>query len=212
MQTYFDNLLSKYQCGFRKGFNAQHSLVSMIEKWKESVDSGGAFSALMSDLSKSFGCLHHDLLIAKLDAYGFDIKSVKLIQQYLSNRKQRVKVGNACSSWKDIFYGIPQGSILGPLIFNIFLCDLFYFLEGVPVASYADDTTSYTVNKTNDLVIKEIEHFSEILFKWFDFNNMKINSGKSHILFSVNDNVSANIDNHTIISENKNELLGTTLD
>ena len=193
----------KYQCGFRKGFNAQHCLVSMIEKWKESVDSGGAFGALMTDLSKAFDCLHHELLIAKLDAYGFDIKSVKLIQQYLSNRKQRVKVGNHTVHGNKFFYGIP-------LIFNIFLCDLFYFLEGVSVASYADDTTPYTANKTNDLVIKEIEHFSEVLFKWFDFNYMKINSGKSHILFSENDNVSANIDNHTIISENN--LLGIILD
>ena len=102
-------------------------------------------------------------------------------------------------------------SILGPHIFNIFLCDLFYFFEGVAVASYADDTTPYTANKTNDLVIKEIEYFSDF-FKWFDFNYVKINSGKSHILFSGNDNVIANIDNHTIISENKNELLGIILD
>ena len=92
------------------------------------------------------------------------------------------------------------------------MCDLFYFLEGVAVASYADDTTLYTANKTNDLVIKEIERFSEVLFKWFDLNYMKINSGKSHIMFSGNDNVIANIDNHTIISENKNELLGIILD
>ena len=91
------------------------------------------------------------------------------------------------------------------------MCDLFYFLEEVSVASYADDTTPYSANKTNDLVIKEIEHFSEVLFKWFDFNYMKINSGKSHILFSGNDNVSANIDDHTIISENKNEPLGIIL-
>ena len=98
IQTYFDNLLSKYQCGFRKGFNAQHSLVSMIKKWKESVDSGGAFGALMTDFSNAFDHLHHELLHAKLDVYGFDIKSVKLIQQYLSNRKQRVKVGNAYNS------------------------------------------------------------------------------------------------------------------
>ena len=171
-----------------------------------------SLGAVMTDLSKAFDCLHHELLIAKLDAYGFDIKSVELIQQYLSNRKQRVKVGNAYSSWKEMFYRIPQGSILGPLIFNIFLCDLFYFLEGVAVASYADDNTPYTANRTNKLVIKEVEHFSEVLFKWFDFNHTKINSGKSHILFSGNDNVSANIDNHTIISENKNELLGITLD
>ena len=119
----------------------------------------------MTDLSKAFDCLHHELLIAKLGSYRFDIKLVKLIQQFLSNRKERVKVDNAYSSWKEILYGIPQGSILSPFIFNIFLFDLFYFLEGVAVASYADDTTSYTASETNDLVIKEIEHFSEVLFK-----------------------------------------------
>ena len=151
--------------GFRKGFNAQHCQLSMIEKWKESVDNGGAFVALMTDPSKAFNCLHHELLRAKFDAYGFDIKSVKLIQQYLSNRKQRVKVGNAYSSRKEIFYGIPQGLILGPLIFNIFLCDLFYFLEGVALANYIDDTTPYSANRTNDLVIKEIERFSKVLFQ-----------------------------------------------
>ena len=70
----------------------------MIKKWKESVDSGRVFGALMTDLSKAFDCLHHKLLIAKLDAYGFDINLVKLIKQYLSSRKQRVKVGNAYSS------------------------------------------------------------------------------------------------------------------
>ena len=205
MQTYFDHILSKYQFVFCKGFNAQKCLVSMIEKWKESVDNGGAFGALMTDFSKAFNCLHHGLLIAKLDAYDFDIQSVKLIQQYLSNRKRRVKIGNAYSSWKEIFYGIPQGSILGLLIFNF--CDLFYFLEGIAVASYADDSTPYSANK-NDLVIKEVEHFSKVLFKWFGFNYKKINSGKSNMLFSGNSNVSANIDNHTIISENKNEVLG----
>ena len=91
------------------------------------------------------------------------------------------------------------------------MCDSFYFLEGVSVASYVDDTTPYSANKTNDLVIKEIEHFFEVLFKWFDFNSMEINSGKNHMLFSRNDNVSANIDDHTIIFEIKNELLGIIL-
>ena len=80
------------------------------------------------------------------------------------------------------------------------MCDLFYFLEGVTVASYAHDTIPYSANKANYLVIKEIEHFSEVVFKWFDFNCIKINSGKSHILFSGNDNASANIEDHTIIS------------
>ena len=95
MQTYFELILSKYQCRFCKGFNAQHCPVSMIERWKESVYNGGAFGTLTTDLSKASGCFHHGLFIAKLDAYGFDTKSVKLTQQFLSNRKQRVKVGNA---------------------------------------------------------------------------------------------------------------------
>ena len=100
MKTYFDNFLSKYHCGFCKQFNAQHCLVSMIEKWKKSGDYDGTFVALMTDLSKVFDCLHRELLIAKLDSYGFDMKSVKLIRQYLSMRKQRVKPGNAHSSRK----------------------------------------------------------------------------------------------------------------
>ena len=164
LQTYFDDILSTYQCGFRKEFNAQYCLVSMIEKQKERMDISGAFGALMTELSKTFDCLHHGLLIAKLDA----VKSVKLIYQHFSNRKRGVKAVNACSSQKEIFYRIPQGLILGLLVFNIFLCDLFYFLEGVAVASCADDTTPYSANRTNYLVIKEIGHFFEVLFKWFD--------------------------------------------
>ena len=103
-------------------------------------------------------------------------------------------------------------SILGPFISNIFLCDLFYFLEVVAVASYADDTTLYSGNKTNDLAIKEVDYFSEVLFQWFDFNYMKMNSGKGHILFPVNDIASANIEDNTIISKNKTGLLGIIFD
>ena len=74
IQLFFDSLLSKYQCGFRRGYNVQHCLITLIEKWKKSVDNGGAFSALLTDLSKAFDYLPHELLIAELDAYGFDKK------------------------------------------------------------------------------------------------------------------------------------------
>ena len=111
----------------------------MIEKWKKTVDNRGVFGALLTDLSKAFDCIPHDLIIAKLEAYGFHIDALKLIHDNLSNRKQRVKVNDAYSSWKNIFYGVSQGSILGSLSFNIHLCDLFYFLEDLVIVSYADD-------------------------------------------------------------------------
>ena len=82
IQLFFVSLLSKYQYGFRRGYNAQHCLISLIDKWKKSVDNGGAFGALLTDLSKAFDCLPHELLVAKLDAYGFDKSSLKLIPSY----------------------------------------------------------------------------------------------------------------------------------
>ena len=118
-----------------------------MKNGKKTVDNGGVFGALLTDLSKAFDCIPHDLIIAKLEAYGFHIDALKLIHDYLSNRKQRVKVNDAYSSWKDIFYGVSQGSILGPLLFNIDLCDLFYFLEDLHIASYADDTAIYMVSE-----------------------------------------------------------------
>ena len=125
IQAFFDSILSKYQCGFRRGFNAQHCLITLIEKWKKSVDNGGVFGALFTDHSKAFDCLSHELLIAKLDAYGFDKSALKLVNRYLSTRKQRVKINDKYSSWNEILFGVPQGLILGPLLFNIFICDMF---------------------------------------------------------------------------------------
>ena len=113
----------------------------MIEKWKKVLDNGGPFGALLIDLSKDFDCIPHELIIAKLEAYGFQTDALRFVHDYLSNRKQRVKLNETFSSWKDIEYGVPQGSILGPFLFNMYLCDLFYFLGNLDIASYADDTT-----------------------------------------------------------------------
>ena len=97
----------------------------MIDKWKKAVDNHKVFGAVLTDLSKAFDCICHDLLIAKLNAYGLSLPALKLITDYLQNRKQRTKIGSICSDWEDIISGVPQGSILGSLLFNIFLCDLF---------------------------------------------------------------------------------------
>ena len=81
--------------------------------------------AVLTDFSKAFDCLNHNLLIAKLNAYCFDNNAIKFIYDYLKERKQRTKVNNSYSAWKDLQYGVPQGSILGALLFNIFInCEL----------------------------------------------------------------------------------------
>ena len=161
------------------------ALLLMIEKWKKSVDFGENFGALLTDLSKAFDCIPHDLIIAKLHAYGMSISSLTLMHSYLWNRKQRTKINNTYSAWDTTTHGVPQGSILGPLIFNIHLCDLFFALENVEISSFADDTTPYTVGGTLNNVIENLEQISSKLFDWFHANEMKANEGKSHLLLST---------------------------
>ena len=121
-------------------------MITLIEKWKKSVDNGGAFGVLFTDLSKAFDCLSHELLIVKLDADGFDKNLLKLVNSYLTYRKQRVKINRKYSSRSEILFGDPQGSILGILLFNVFICDIFYFLEDFDIANYADDSIPYNAD------------------------------------------------------------------
>ena len=86
MSEFFGSFLSKYRCEFRKGFNTQHCLLSMLEKWKSANDNRKMFGALPTDLSEAFDCLFRDLLIAKLNTYGFSKAALRLVQNYLPNR------------------------------------------------------------------------------------------------------------------------------
>ena len=184
----------------------------MTEKSKEAVDKGQSFGALLTDLSKAFDCLSHDLLIAKLHSYGIPLASLKLLNDYLTNRKQRTKVETSYSSWEDIKHGVPQGSILGPLLFNIFFCDMFLILDHTYVASYANDSTRYTVNENAGEVIRTLEQISRPLLQWFKDNKIKLNPNKCHLILSGKENIGINVGNVVIKYSQNEKLLGVFFD
>ena len=98
MSSLFDEIFSKYWYGFREGFSTQQSLLALLEKWKRSIDRDKVFRVLLTDLSKAFECLNHDLLIAKLNVYGFILPFLRLIHDYLLNRKQRTIINKSYST------------------------------------------------------------------------------------------------------------------
>ena len=204
ISEYFETVLSKFQCGFRKGYS------TMVENCKKALDQGKQYDALLTDLSKAFDCLAHDLIVAKLHAYGFSIDSLKLINSYLTERKQRVKINDQFSSWLDIVVGLPQWSILEPLLFNIFLCDMFFFCNDIDFTSYADDNIPYCIVKTPEEVRSQLEKSSKSIFEWFENSGMKANCDKCHLLLSKNENFEANINENRISNTRFEKLLDVT--
>ena len=120
------------------------------------------------------------MLIAKLNSYDLSLPALKLVHNYLQNCKQRTKNGTAYSLWEEIFSGVPQGSILGPLLFNIFLCDLFLTIEGNYFTNYADDTTPYVIGNNIEEAVSKLKAITQTLFTWFAQNKMKANLNKCH--------------------------------
>ena len=213
MSTYVEKILSIYQCGFRKNYSSQHCLIVMLEKWKLCLDKQGSTGVLITDLSKAFDCLDHDLIIAKLYAYGFDYKAVKLIYDYLSCRFQRVRINSSYSSWKEILKGVPQGSILGPMLFNIYLSDLFISLSETNICSYADDNSPYACKANTDDVITQLQEDSNKLLQWFSHNSLKANPDKFHLILNDSDeNLSINVGQYVVQNSQNEKLLGVTID
>ena len=117
------------------------------------MNNGNAFGVLLTDISKVIDSLPHDLTIAKLNSYDFNLTALNLIYNYLTKRKQRTKTNHSHSSWEDIIFGVPQDSILGQILFNIFSSDFFLIVSDIDVVNYADDDTIYKEHENIDDLI-----------------------------------------------------------
>jgi hypothetical protein len=218
MKLYMEDYLSPYIFGYRKSYGPQPCLLSMIETWRKALDEGKVAGAILTDLSKAFDCISHDLLIAKLASYGFDKSALMFVYDYLKNRVQRTKVGGAYSSWRELVNGVPQGSILGPLLFNIFINDIFWFVDQTKIANYADDNTTYGVDKCIMTLLKILEEDTFSVLNWFRFNEMMPNQGKCHLMIADIDH--KNYDSKSFVyledafleSEDVVKLLGIYID
>ena len=183
----------------------------MLEKWKNAVDKGKVFGALLTDLSKAFDCLPHELIIAKLNAYGFNLPALKLMHSYLSHRKQGTKVNHAYSSWEEILFYVPQGSILGPILFNIFISDLFLVISDTDFSSYADDNTIYDSGNSIGEVISSLQESAEKLFQWFSHDQMKRNTNKYHLIVSTDEPIEIRVGESLIQKSTCGKLLDVKL-
>ena len=168
------------------------------------------------DLSKAFDCLPHNLLIAKLNAYGLDSSACDLLASYLTDRRQRVKIGSTRSEWVELKKGVPQGSILGPLLFNVFMNDMFYFIEKCVLYNYADDNSLGSFAPKVDDVIDCLKHDSKIAIQWFLENGMQAHPEKFYFMLLSPHNIGPTSitlsENVTIESEPFVKALGVIID
>lgn len=208
LYNYFNNnnLLYKHQYGFRPKHNTVLAIDTIVDFILNSFENKQIVASNLIDLSKAFDCISFDILFEKLSFYGIRNKELELIKSYLSGRKQKVIVNNVSSDYLDVFAGVPQGSVLGPFLYLIFVNDMYC---NIPVFSilYADDTTLLCSDYDFENVKHQLSDALAAAKLWFEANSLVINEDKTELIyFSLKDVPVENNFNSVI------KLLGFSLD
>ena len=213
------NILYEFQYGFRTGHSTTHALIEITDRIKLAINKNELLCGLFLDLSKAFDTVNHKILLSKLDHYGIRGPVHNLLKSYLTNRKQYVKIGNHKSESRQINCGVPQGSVLGPLLFILYINDLNKACNTGNIRIFADDTTVFfkCISK-NDITSKGTQIMTH-LHNWFEANKLTLNSDKSNfIVFRSRHNKMTNLpdqihfENACIKQSESAKYLGVILD
>lgn len=177
-----NRILSERQFGFQKAKSTKHAIMRLVEDVFEGLESSQKTYGIFCDLSKAFDCVSHTILAGKLQHYGVKGKEIAMLISYLSNRQQVTELNGCRSSKRSIELGVPQGSILGPLLFLIYVNDVPVVFKDVDVVLFADDTSLIVKDKCNEVVSSKIKSSIFDLKQWFSVNNMLLNINKTNII------------------------------
>lgn len=209
--------LDVFMSAYRSKYSCETTLIRLVEDWKRSLDRNETVAVLSTDMSKAFDSMYPPLLLAKLESYGLSRSSITLLESYFKDRENRVRIGNTISDWKSTDRGCPQGSALGPALWNLYQNDLFYEQTISQLSMYADDHQLYSSNQNVEEVINTLEQDGMTTAEWYRRNYLKGNLDKYKAMVMTRQKHEQNIrdvviDNTNIQQEKNFKLLGVTLD
>ena len=214
------NLLHPSQSGFRKKHSCQSALTSLGEQWLTNINNNQFNGAIFVDFKKAFGVIDHDLLLRKLSFYGTSDTALELFQSYLTNRQQCVTVGTKTSSLSTLKFGVPRGSVLGPILFSLYINDLLLYIETV-CELFADDTSLHIHYTNLDALTDSLQHSIDSLIDWTEMSHMALHPDKTKFMLITNrqkrQNLVTNLPPLTIKSDvieevQDHKVLGITID
>ena len=178
-----NNILSDCQSGFRPMYSTQTALLNVTDKWMRLIDSGNIVGLVMIDLKKAFDTVDHCILLEKLEMYGFCQTTLNWFRNYFEDRKQFTSITGYISDEESVTCGVPQGSLLGPLLFSLFVNDMPGIVKSCDLALYADDTCLFTSSRDPKEIAKRANEDLSILSKWLKDNKLMVNPKKCEVMF-----------------------------